>query len=300
AALLVAWRARRAERDRPPPGRFLEIAGVRLHYLERGAGPPLLLLHGNGAMVQDFAISGILEPLVRRYRVIAVDRPGFGYTNRPRSQVWTPAAQAELVHEALHRLGIDQAVVVGHSWGTLVALALALDYPADVKSLVLLSGYYFPVRRTDVLAFWPLAVPGVGDLLSHTVAPLLGRAMLPWAFRKIFAPAAVPSRFAAEFPSGLALRPSQLQASAGDTVAMRPGAAALAGRYGEIGMPVAIVAGTGDQIVDFARQSARLVQALPHAALIPVEGGGHMIHHIAPLQVVEAIDRAAGGPASSE
>ena len=75
-ALLVARRARRAERDNPPAGHFLDIEGVHLHYLERGEGPPLVLLHGNGAMLQDFEISGILAPLAQRYRVIAGGSPG--------------------------------------------------------------------------------------------------------------------------------------------------------------------------------------------------------------------------------
>jgi pimeloyl-ACP methyl ester carboxylesterase len=296
-AIWTSRRARKAERDNPPLGSFLAIEGVRLHYLERGAGPPLLLLHGNGALVQDFTISGIFERLARNHRVIAVDRPGFGCTNRPRARVWTPAAQAALMHQALQRLGIEQAVVVGHSWGTLVALALALDHPADVRSLVLLSGYYFPRPRTDVLAFWPNAVPVIGDVLNHTVAPLLGRALQSWVFRTLFAPAGVPARFTAEFPMALALRPSQIRASAEDTVAMLPAAAALSRRYGELAMPVTVMAGTGDRIVDTARQSGHLDKVLQRSVLLSLPGVGHMIHHTAPEQVVTAIERAAGGAA---
>ena len=256
-ALVNARRARQAERDNPPAGHFLDTEGVGLHYLERGEGPPLVLLHGNGAMVQDFEISGIIERLAQRYRVIAVDRPGFGHTNRPRSRSWTPAAQAEVVHKALVHLNIKQAIVVGHSWGTLVALSLALDHPADVRSLVLLSGYYFPTFR-DALTSLPTAVPIIGDLLSYTVAPLLGRAMRSRVFGKLFAPVAVPPRFQADFPSELSLRPSQLKASAEDTVSMTPSAAALAKRYDELKMPIVIMAGTGDRLVDFVRQSGRL------------------------------------------
>jgi pimeloyl-ACP methyl ester carboxylesterase len=292
-ALVVARRARQAERNNPPAGRFLDIEGVGLHYLERGEGPPLILLHGNGAMVQDFEISGILERLTQRYRVIAIDRPGFGHTNRPRSQSWTPAAQAELVHKALVHLEINQAIIVGHSWGTLVALSLALDHPADVRSLVLLSGYYFPTLRADVLASLPSAAPIIGDLLSYTVAPLLGRAMRSRVFRKLFAPAAVSPRFQAEFPTELSLRPSQLKASAVDTVSMTPSAAALAARYGELKMPIVIMAGTGDRLVDFARQSGRLDEVLVESTLVPLEGAGHMIHHSAPEKVVDGINLAA-------
>ena len=86
-ALVNTRRARLAERKNPPAGQFLDIEGVHLHYLERGEGPPLVLLHGNGAMAQDFEISGILEQLAQRYRVIAVDRPGFGHTSRPNLRV---------------------------------------------------------------------------------------------------------------------------------------------------------------------------------------------------------------------
>jgi pimeloyl-ACP methyl ester carboxylesterase len=288
-ALLVARRARRAERENPPTGRFLDIEGVHLHYLERGEGPPLVLLHGNGAMARDFEISGILERLAQRYRVIAIDRPGFGHTNRPSSQTWTPTAQAELIHQALIQLGIRQAIVVGHSWGTLVALSLALDHPADVPSLVLLSGYYFPTLRADVVASLATSAPILGDLLSYTITPLLGRAFRPRVFRKLFAPAAVPSRFETEFPTELSLRPSQLKASASETVLMTPSAAALAKRYGELKMPVIIMAGRDDRIVDFAHQSEHLHEVLREATLIPFEGSGHMIHHVDPEKVVEGI-----------
>ena len=292
-ALVNARRARQAERNNPPAGHFLDIEGVGLHYLERGEGPPLVLLHGNGVMVQDFEISGIIERLAQRYRVIAIDRPGFGHTNRPRSRSWTPAVQAEVVHKALVHLSIKQAIVVGHSWGTLVALSLALDHPADVRSLVLLSGYYFPTFRGDALTSLPTAVPIIGDLLSYTVAPLLGRAMRSRVFRKLFAPAAVPPRFQADFPSELSLRPSQLKASAEDTFSMTPSAAALAKRYDQLKMPIVIMAGTGDRLVDFARQSGRLDEVLADSTLLPFKGAGHMIHHSAPEKVVDGINLAS-------
>src|SRR5687768_7438671 len=150
AAVLAAtalWnnsRARQAERDHPPRGRFLEVDGVRLHYLERGAGPPVVLLHGNVVTAEDYLWSGVLDRVAERHRVVAIDRPGFGYSDRPKGRLWTPAEQAGLLRRAFTRLGLDRPVVVGHSWGTLVALALALDHPEVVRGLVLLSGYYRP------------------------------------------------------------------------------------------------------------------------------------------------------------
>ena len=77
------YRARKAERDHPPTGRFVTVDGVKLHYIDRGEGPPVVLLHGNVVTAEDFRTSGVLELLARRHRVIAFDRPGFGYSDRP-------------------------------------------------------------------------------------------------------------------------------------------------------------------------------------------------------------------------
>ena len=75
-----------AERKNPPIGTFIECDGVRLHYLDRGdpTAPCVVLLHGNGSMIQDFTISGLVDLLARRNRVLCFDRPGFGYSQRPR------------------------------------------------------------------------------------------------------------------------------------------------------------------------------------------------------------------------
>src|SRR6202043_2630677 len=150
ALALSAWvnrhLAKKAARDNPPLGQFLEINGVWLHYIERGAGEPLVLLHGNGSMIQDFESSGLIDLAAKNYRVIVFDRPGFGHSDRPRNVIWTPAAQAELINSALHRLGVSHAIILGHSWGASVAVALALKYPNLVQGLVLASGYYYPDR----------------------------------------------------------------------------------------------------------------------------------------------------------
>ena len=94
AAVFVRQRTRAVERANPPMGQFIEVDGVRLHYIERGQGQPLVLLHGNGTMVQDFDISGLIDLASEQYRVIAFDRPGFGYSERPRTRIWSPEAQA--------------------------------------------------------------------------------------------------------------------------------------------------------------------------------------------------------------
>ena len=114
--------AKTAEHDNSPSGKFLDVDDVRLHYVERGSGEPLVLLHGNGSMIQDFESSGLVDLAAKNYRVIVIDRPGFGHSSRPRNVIWTPDAQAELIQRALGRLGVSQAIVLGHSWGASVAV----------------------------------------------------------------------------------------------------------------------------------------------------------------------------------
>jgi pimeloyl-ACP methyl ester carboxylesterase len=295
AALIVQQRSRKAERDNPPLGRFIEVEGIRLHYIERGEGQPLVLLHGDGSMIQDFLASGLVDRAAERYRVIVFDRPGYGYSERPRTTLWTPQAQAELLHHALHLLGVRQAVVLGHSWGTLVAISMALAYPGFVKSLVLIGGYYYPTARLDVPLFSSPAIPVIGDLMRYTISPLLTRLAWPGLMRRVFGPAPESQRFHAEFPVWMALRPSQLRASAADTALLIPSAFSLRDRYRELAMPVAIMAGPEDRYVKTRIHSERLHGELQHSTLHLTSGAGHMLHHLVPDEVLRVIDDVASG-----
>lgn len=171
AALLNRHLSKKAEQNNPPTGRFVEVGGVRLHYVERGNGVVVVLLHGNGSMIQDFESSGLIDLAANEFRVIAFDRPGFGHSDRPRGKVWTPDAQADLIAHALAKLGIYKAIVLGHSWGASVAAAMGIRHPELVCALVLASGYYYPSLRPDAVASLGPALPLVGDVLSHTVSP---------------------------------------------------------------------------------------------------------------------------------
>jgi pimeloyl-ACP methyl ester carboxylesterase len=293
SALANWYLAKKAERDNPPVGRFVQIDGLRLHYKEWGQGEPLILLHGNGSMIEDFISSGLIDKASQGYRVIAFDRPGFGHSERSRGKIWTPQAQADLIHAALLRLGVSRAVVLGHSWGTQVAIALALKYPQDVGALVLASGYYYPTLRADVLALSAPAIPILGDVMRYTVAPLVARAIWPRLMSKIFGPASVPSKFKQGFPKAMAVRPSQLRASGQETALMIPDALAFRGQYHKLQMPAVIVAGEDDRLIDFYKQSCRLHREIKHSVLQRVRGAGHMVHQTAPDRVMAAIDTAA-------
>ncbi len=296
-ALGVRDAARRTERAHPPWGRFVRADGVPLHYIEAGggSGPPVILLHGNGTMAQDWIASGVIARIAERHRVLAFDRPGYGYSQRPRDRLWTADEQARVLANAFARLGIERPIVVGHSWGTLVAIALGLDH--EVAGLVLVSGYFFPTPRVDALAFSPPAIPVLGDVFRYTAGPAIGRLLAPRILRKIFAPHPVPLHFTQAMPTSMTLRPWQVRASAEDSGTMVPWAAAQAHRYPELHrLPVSILAGSEDQIADHQRHSVRLHEVLPHSDLQIVPGLGHMVHYGAAARVAEAVEAVASAP----
>jgi pimeloyl-ACP methyl ester carboxylesterase len=285
SSVIAKWRY-------PPVGRFIDCGNVRLHYLERGNAdaPCLVMLHGNGSMIQDFVISGLVDQAAQFYRVLCFDRPGFGHSTRPRDRAWTPEVQAELFAELFEKLGVKRPVVLAHSWATLVAVSLALRPAANLQGLVLVSGYYFPARQANLWLFALPAVPVVGDLLCYTVAPLLGVLLMRPLVRLNFAPRAIPESFWRLFPKWLALRPQHIRSVAEETALMIPAATRLQHHYRAVTCPVAAIAGNGDKVIE-PGQTERLHQLLPHSVLKIIPATGHMVQYAAADVLIDAAKR---------
>ena len=297
AALTAAWamfvqaQARRAEAENPPIGRFITVDGVRLHYVEKGRGQPIVLLHGNGSLLQDFA-SSILDEAAKRYRVIVIERPGFGYSERPKDRRWTAEEQARLLRKAVWRLRAERPVIVGHSWAANVALAYGMQYGREIAAILAMSGYYYPTARVDFLALGAPALPVVGPVMRNTISPTMAGLLAPKIIAKLFDPNPVSASFEENFPVSMAIRPEQLRAAAEESGGLIRTAARLRRHYGRIQVPVVILAGADDRIIDPYKQSARLYRDIPDAELRIVPRTGHMVQHIRPHEVLDAIDLA--------
>jgi pimeloyl-ACP methyl ester carboxylesterase len=282
--------ARLAEMRNPPIGKFIECDGVRLHFIDRGdpTAPCVVLFHGNGGMIQDFTISGLVDALAGRNRVLCFDRPGFGYSERPRLRSWTATAQARLFAKAFDQLGVRNPVLLGHSWGALVALALAIHNDRSVAGLVLASGYYFPTLRWDFWITSGPAIPILGDIFRYTIAPIISWPIIPGMLRKLFAPRTVPEEFTRNFPVALAVRPKQLRATAEESALLVSAAAGFQSRYSNLRCPVDIFHGTQDKVIE-AEQARRLERALPHSLLHLVEDAGHMVTYADTKAIAQAV-----------
>ena len=181
-------------------------------------------------------------------------------------------------------------MIVGHSMGSMLALAMALDYPEDVQGLVLLGGYYYPGVRVDALLTAPVALPVIGDVMRYTVTALSGRLLLKTLVRAMFAPKDVPTAFFPMLSREMMLRPVQIRANAEDAAFMIGQASASSDRHQELRMPVAIIAGSEDRVIDPQEHSVRLHDELQQSTLTLVQGAGHMVHYAAIDEVVAAID----------
>jgi pimeloyl-ACP methyl ester carboxylesterase len=147
------------------------IRGLRVHHFTAGRGFPVLLLHGGGANSATHSFKEIVEPLARHYRVISLDWPGYGKSDKPQLK-YTTEFFIDFLDEFVNCLGLDKFVLVGHSMGGSVALGYALKFPAKVRCLVLVDSY----GLGDRLQFQKLSY-----LLTHV--PLLNR--LLWQGRAV-------------------------------------------------------------------------------------------------------------------
>ena len=259
-----------------------------MHYIDVGEGPPVVLLHGNSSMLQDPAIA-LVDRLADRHRVLAFDRPGFGYSERPKHITWTPEAQMQLILGALRRLGVERPVLYGHSWGACLVVTFAVYHPDRIRGVVAASGYYFPNRRLDAAIAVLNVAPAIGPVVRNTVGPVLGALTGSGVVKALFSPNPVPPTFS-EFPASLALRPSQLRANSEDGTTLREWAERTSPRYRDIQVPVFIVAGDGDKAVDHRGHAMRLHDEIPGSQLRIFPHTGHMVHHVHPDAVVEAIE----------
>lgn len=287
------------ERRYPPAGRFVEVPGGRLHLVEMGpqAGAPeatVLLLHGaSGNSAEPIAALG--ERLARRFRVIAIDRPGSGWSDRlGGADAASPATQARIIRAALRALGVERVVVVGHSWAGALAANLALDHAEVVAGLVLLSPVTHPWPGAGISWYYnPATWPVLGWVLTRTLATPAGLVLTPATLKLVFAPQEPPPDYVERARIPLVLRPSGFQANAEDVSGLYDFVRAQSTRYGAIGVPTTIIAGDADDIVWTDLHSRSLEREIAGAKLIVLQGVGHMPHHAAPELVAREIAAVA-------
>jgi pimeloyl-ACP methyl ester carboxylesterase len=276
--------------------KFVTVDDARLHFVIKGAGRPVVLIHGNPGSCQDWG--RLYGPLASRYCGFAFDRPGHGHSDRPNHRPTTVDVQAQMLHRALKELNVEQPIVVGHSWGGALAVAYALEFPDDLSGAVLLAPAVY--ESDDGVSFltkvpaWPI----VGDLVNFLFTPLFGAWIVREDLQKAFAPDAVPKHYLRHVLSEWT-RPKKVKWYSVDDALLTESLPKFAPRYSDIRVPVVVVTGDSDLIVPAKENAHRLYETLPHAELIVLEKTGHQIPFTRPEAVVDAIDRVATKAAES-
>jgi pimeloyl-ACP methyl ester carboxylesterase len=248
----------------PPDATYAEIDGVRMRYEDSGgAGPAVVMLHGFASSLETW--DDVVPALAPSFRVVTLDLKGFGYSERPEGD-YSPGAEAKLVLGLMDRLGIAQTSVVAHSWGSSVALALALAAPERVTKLALYDAWVY-ADQLPTFFLWA-RVAGLGEAMFWLWYAERADERMDLAF---YDPA----------------NATEDMAEAIDSYMDKPGsvAAALAAvrgqqfeelepRYREIEAPTLLLWGREDRVVPVA-VGERLSREVPHSRLVVYPRCGH-------------------------
>jgi pimeloyl-ACP methyl ester carboxylesterase len=297
--------ARRVERRFPPAGDLVAIEGGSIHIVEKRAEGAergvALLLHGASGNHADMmvALAGPLSGL--GFRVLAVDRPGHGWSSRILGRrAASPARQAELIHTALARRGVVQAIVVGHSLAGVAALGLALDAPQFTRALVLLAPVSHPWPGGVNWYYTLAAKPWIGWAFRQFIVTPAGLLSLRSGLREVFSPNETPANYAGATGLNLMFRPRRFRANAQDVVDLKSYVIEQSRRYRLIAAPTEIVTGDSDGVVYAHIHSVGCARDIPEAVLTTLPGVGHSPHYCATQSVVAAILRAERRAAARE
>jgi pimeloyl-ACP methyl ester carboxylesterase len=277
-----------------PDSRFIAVGDLQVHYKRAGEGQPVLvLLHGMGASV--FSWREVMGPLAQSRTVIAFDRPGFGLTSRPMPGDWqgespySAQSQASLAVGLLDALGIEKAVLVGHSAGGSIAVLTALRFPERVSALILVSPAIYGSGGAPSWARHLLAIPHVrrwGRLFIRWLARR-GESLLASAWHD-------PSRIQPEALAGYA---KGWKVDNWDRALWE---FALAGRplglevqLDRLRVPTLVITGDDDRWVP-TEQSVRLAREVPDAELVVLQACGHLAQEEQPAEFLTATDKFLG------
>lgn len=300
-AVLIAgyylWTTRKIARHAlklvPPPGKFVTLDGNRIHYVDTGEGRPILFVHGLGGSLFNF-YHPLFSGLVDDYRLIALDRPGSGYSTRAGSVPASPVAQGDFIARFIDALGLERPLVVGHSLGGAIVLALAIRHPKAISGIALMAPL---TRHRDAVppefAALAIASPMLRRIVAETIAAPMAIRNRDKTLAFVFGPNEPPDDYAIAGGALASLRPSHFYATSTDIVAIGDDMKELEKRYGEIDMPAGLLAGAQDRVLDSGEHGVAMTDKIANLDLEIIDGVGHMPQYAATERVAAFIRRMA-------
>lgn len=276
---------------------WLEVDGERIHFRSLGEGPPIVMVHGLAGQMRNFDYLPLAQ-LAQGHRIVLLDRPGSGLSPRRDAGKAGIAAQARLVAGFIRALRLPQRpLLVGHSLGGAISLGVALQDPDCIAGLALIAPLTHEVSDVPP-AFRGAAIrsPWLRRLVAWVLAVPMTMVVGRQAVTLVFAPEPVPRDFATRGGGLLALRPGAFEGTATDMAAVEQDLPAQQQRYGDIRLPVHVLYGEQDEVLDWRAHGEALRARLP-ATQLRVVPGGHMLPVTQPALTGQWLGEVAAGVA---
>ena len=291
--LFAAFSNKKAEQLLPPVGSFAKLGSTRLHYIDQGQGPAIVMIHGLAGNLQNFTY-GVAAPLAQKHRVICVDRPGCGYSNRSSSADASLEAQADTIVSLLDHLQIESAVFVGHSLGGAILLAAAQRHPERVKALALIAPLtLLPESTAQVFKVFEVSSPLIRKILGWTLAIPGTLFRISLTLKVVFGPERAPPDFAIRGGGILSLKPQTFITASSDIQNAIWSMPAIEAAFGSLKTPVHVLFPQEDRILDCKLNGEDLPSRIP-GAQIALVSGGHMLPVTQVELCVQFIEGVAG------
>ena len=291
--LFAAFSNKKAEQLLPPAGSFAKLGSTRLHYVDQGQGPTIVMVHGLAGNLQNFTY-GVATPLAQNHRVICVDRPGCGYSKRSSNADASLEAQADTIVSLLDHLQIESAVFVGHSLGGAISLAAAQRHPDRVKALALIAPLtHLPESTAEVFKVFEVSSPLIRKILGWTLAIPGTLFRISLTLRVVFGPERAPSDFAIRGGGILSLKPQTFITASSDIQNASWSMPAIEAAYANMKTPVHVLFAKEDRILDCKQNGEDLPSRIPGAQITLVTGG-HMLPVTQVDVCVQFIEGVAG------
>lgn len=278
----------------PRAGRMQPVRGGAIHYVDSGRrdAPAVVLIHGLSGQLQHFTY-GVADLLKDDFRVIALDRPGCGYSERDSDELAALPEQARMIGECLDALGVENPVLVGHSLGGAVALALALERPRQIRALALIAPLTHQQPETiDAFRGLDIASPLLRRLIGHTIAVPMAQKTATTVLREVFLPEPWPEDFLTRGGGALGLRPKGFISASADFMAANVGILPQQARYAtELTTPGGVLFGANDNLLSPDGHGQAMTAFGLHFEAVPERG--HMLPITAPELCADFISRMA-------
>ena len=277
-----------AEKNVPAVGTILNLNGLQMHgYVEGDGSQDIVFIHGAFINLRDWVFATrSLSKLDSR--LIYIDRPGFGYSERNENK-WDAERQADLARLYVKNIHGKNLILVGHSWGAMVAMAWAAKFPEEVKGVVSIAGLNMPFSGVSKLANDTGLLRLAYELYFTSVAKRANSGSIEKFAGRMFQPQDIPSGYLDYVGSDLSRRRSTIKANRGDLLITSQALEQNYTSYGRIEMPVEIIHGNEDFLLPFKSQAVAFNKAIPNSRLHILPNVGHMAHHFALKELSNSI-----------